>query len=459
MRYENTYNAILLSVKAARLMRRRLLGYRKDIMNVIERARAAKHASIRMGALETDTKNRALEIVSRTLSERAEEIFQANRQDLERAEKEGVAAPLVKRLKFDASKLAEVQDGISSTIALPDPVARVISSMELDEGLVLVRRSCSLGVIGMIFESRPDALVQIATLCLKSGNAVMLKGGREAQETNRVLTALIADAAEEAGLPAGWITLIESRAEVGQLLDLGAYIDLIIPRGSNEFVRYIMEHTSIPVLGHADGICHAYVDRGADIEKSVRIVVDAKTQYVAVCNAIETLLVNEDIAPAFLPPVQTALRAKNVELRGCARTREILPGILPATDEDWETEYLDYIISIKVVDSLDDAIDHINEHGSHHTDLILTTEKKHAAVFMDLVDSASVMWNCSTRFADGFRYGLGAEVGISTSKIHARGPVGLEGLVSYKWRLSGDGHVVEDYSGNGAKSFTHRPLL
>jgi len=311
-------------------------------------------------------------------------------------------------------------------------------------------------VVGVIFESRPDALVQISTLCLKSGNSVLLKGGAEADRTNRILAEIITEAAAEASLPAGWLQLLHSRADVAEMLTMDKYIDLIVPRGSNAFVSYIMDNTNIAVLGHADGICHVFVDRDADLDMSVNITVDSKCQYVAVCNALETLLVDENIAPLFLPRVKAALEAKGVELRGCKKTTAIID-IKAATKKDWSTEYLDYILSVRVVRNIDEAIEHINRYGSGHTDCIVTNNTDNAAKFMDLVDSGNVFWNCSTRFSDGFRYGLGAEVGISTSKIHARGPVGLEGLLIYKWKLLGKGQVVADYAA-GKKRFTHAKL-
>jgi glutamate-5-semialdehyde dehydrogenase len=299
--------------------------------------------------------------------------------------------------------------------------------------------------------------VQISTLCLKSGNAVLLKGGSEAENTNRILADVIAEAGEDAGLPKGWIGLLQTRQDVAQMLAMDEYIDLIIPRGSNELVRGIMNNTNIPVLGHAEGICHVYVDAQADMDMATNIVVDSKCQYVAVCNAAETLLVDEKIAKEFLPKVKAALEAHNVEIRGCKKTRSIIEA-KAATEKDWSTEYLDYIISIKVVGGLEEAIEHINKYGSKHTDAIVTSNKVKADKFMEMVDSANVFWNCSTRFGDGYRYGLGAEVGISTNKIHARGPVGLEGLVIYKWKLFGHGQVVADYCGVGAKKFKHKEI-
>ena len=426
-------------------------------MNISEIATAAKSASIRLAAIETDIKNNALAQIVTALNQRSAEIISANQQDLAEAQKNNLAGPLLKRLKFDDGKIAQTVAGIESLIKLDDPAGRTLSAIELDAGLELYKVSCPIGVIGVVFESRPDALVQISTLCLKSGNAVLLKGGSEAARTNRILTETIAEASEKAGLPEGWIQLLETRQDVAQMLALDESIDLLIPRGSNEFVRYIMDNTNIPVLGHADGICHVYVDAGADLDMAVNIAVDSKCQYVAVCNAAETLLVDSEIAEEFLPKVKTALEQNGCELRGCERTASIID-VKPATEEDFSTEYLDYILSIKIVDSLDAAIEHINRYGSKHTDAIVTADKAKAERFMALVDSANVFVNCSTRFSDGFRYGLGAEVGISTNKIHARGPVGLEGLLIYKWKMFGTGQTVADYSGPNAKKFSHRKL-
>ena len=427
-------------------------------MIITEIAAAAKSASIRLAAVNTGIKNNALAEIAKALNQRSVEIIAANEEDLSVAEKNNLAAPLLKRLKFDDGKIAQTVAGIESLIELDDPSGRTLSAIELDAGLELYKVSCPIGVIGVVFESRPDALVQISTLCLKSGNAVLLKGGSEAAKTNRILAETIADASEKAGLPEGWIQLLETREDVAQMLALDESIDLVIPRGSNEFVRYIMDNTNIPVLGHADGICHVYVDTDADLDMAVNIAVDSKCQYVAVCNAAETLLVDSEIAVEFLPKEKAALEQKGCELRGCERTASIID-IKPATEADWSTEYLDYILSIKIVDGLDAAIEHINCYGSKHTDAIVTADKSKAERFMALVDSANVFVNCSTRFSDGFRYNLGAEVGISTNKIHARGPVGLEGLLIYKWKMFGTGQTVADYSGpNTKKKFTHRKI-
>lgn len=422
-----------------------------------ETASMAKQAAVRLAAVTGDVKNRAIREIARTLKDNTPDIVEANRADLERAEREQLAAPLLKRLRFDEAKIAEACRGLESLADLDDPVGKTLRAVELDEGLNLFQVTCPIGVIGVIFESRPDALVQISSLCLKSGNGVLLKGGSEASETNRILAGLIAEAGVRAEVPEGWLGLMETRADVSGMLAMDEHIDLIVPRGSNAFVRHIMTHTNIPVLGHADGICHVYVDREAHPDQALRITVDSKCQYVAVCNAAETLLVHAGIASAFLPEVRKALEAKGVELRGCERTREWID-VIPATEEDWRTEYLDLILSVRVVDGLDQAIEHINRYGSGHTDVIVTADHKRGARFLDHVDSADVFLNCSSRFSDGFRYGLGAEVGISTNKIHARGPVGLEGLIIYKWRLLGNGQVVADYTGEKARRFTHREI-
>jgi glutamate-5-semialdehyde dehydrogenase len=425
-------------------------------MSIADIAKQAKKAAIQLSAVKTSIKNAALTEIAKALKQSTGKIVSANKKDLAVAEKNKLSAPLLKRLKFDENKIADVVAGIESLIKLDDPVGKTLSATELDRGLELYKVSCPIGVIGVIFESRPDALVQISTLCLKSSNAVLLKGGSEAQNTNKVLADTIRGAGEKVGLPKGWLGLMETRAEVAEILKMDEYIDLIIPRGSNEFVQHIMDNTNIPVLGHAEGICHVYVDGDADMKMAVNIVVDSKCQYVAVCNAAETLLVDTKIAKEFLPKIKTALEERNVEIRGCEKTRAIIK-VKAATEKDWSTEYLDYILSIKVVNGVDEAIEHINRYSSRHTDTIVTKNKAAATRFLDLVDSAGVFWNASTRFSDGYRYGLGAEVGISTNKIHARGPVGLEGLVIYKWKLCGSGQVVADYV-KGKKKFTHRKL-
>ena len=426
-------------------------------MDIQQIARQAQSAAIQMAALVGEMKNKALTEIMRALEAGQTAIIAANQADLDQAQKEGLAAPLLKRLRFDEAKIKEACAGLLSLIQLPDPVGVTLSATELDHDLELFKVSRPIGVIGVIFESRPDALVQISSLCLKSGNAVLLKGGSEAARTNRILADTITAAAAKAGLPDGWLGLLETRADVTEMLALDKHIDLIIPRGSNEFVRHIMDNTHIPVLGHADGICHVYIDRTADPAMAVRVSVDSKCQYVAVCNAAETILVHADCAPQILPDLQKALEAKGVEIRGCEATRRIID-VRPAVEADWATEYLDLIVSIKVVPDLSAAVEHINRYGSGHTDVIVSADRDQAIRFMDAVDSADLFWNASSRFSDGYRFGLGAEVGISTNKIHARGPVGMEGLLIYQWRLMGKGHIVADYSGEKARPFTHKKL-
>ena len=413
-----------------------------------------KNDSFEMAFLSSDIRNNALVEIMKSLSENKERIVSANSEDVKAATRDNLPAPIISRLKFDANKLQDTLNGISDLIKLPDPLFKKVFERELDEGLTLHKVTCPIGVIGVIFESRPDALIQISSLCVKSGNCCILKGGSEAKMTNRVLFDIIKSAGLRAGLPEGFASLAESRADITELLKCHESIDLIIPRGSNSFVQYIMEHSKIPVMGHADGICHIYADKGADLEKALPVIADAKTQYAAVCNAVETLLVHKDIAPTLLPALKEILDEKKVSIRGCLRSIEII-NCESAAEEDFMTEYLDYILSVKIVDSIDEAISHINRYGSHHTDCIITGDEAAACQFMESVDSAGVYQNCSTRFADGFRYGFGAEVGVSTGKLHARGPVGLDGLVSYKYKLFGNGHIVADYS-EGRKSFNFK---
>ena len=426
-------------------------------MNIQQMALLAKKASPLLAATDTAVRNQALSQIVLALGDNESQIMAANQTDLDNARGDALAAPLLKRLNFDAAKLQEACSGLESLHLLPDPVGRTLAATQLDQGLELYQVSCPIGVIGVIFESRPDALVQIASLCLKSGNTVLLKGGVEATHTNKILSDIITEAARFSGIPDNWLGLMETRADVQELLGLDEHVDLIIPRGSNAFVKHIMDHTRIPVLGHADGICHVYVDKDADLNMARRITIDSKCQYVAVCNAAETLLVHTDVAEVFLPAIQSNLLSQGVEIRGCSRTKDIID-VIPASELDWQTEYLDLIIAVKVVDSLDQAIDHINHYGSGHTDVIVSADQNRAREFMLRVDTGDVMVNCSSRFSDGFRFGLGAEVGISTNKIHARGPVGLEGLMIYKWQLIGNGHVVADYSGPQAKPFLHQPM-
>ena len=416
-----------------------------------KQVRKVKQAAPKLAATTNEERNAALMAVREALLQHQEEIFEANKQDLAQAEVDGVSGPVLKRLKFDEGKLRDVTAGISDLTKMEDPLFQTQFARELDEGLVLKRVTCPIGVIGVIFEARPDALVQISALCIKSGNCVILKGGSEALRSNKKLFDIIHEAIIAAGLPADSMMQLEARSEINELLECHESVDLLIPRGSNAFVQYIMNHTKIPVMGHADGICHIYVDKDADLAKAVPIIVDAKTQYVSACNTVETLLVHEDIKDRLFPMLKEALDAKKVELRGTKDVAAVVDCV-PSTEADDKTEYLDYILSAKTVKNMDEAIDHINHFGSHHTDCIITENPDAAEHFMNLVDSAGVYQNCSTRFADGYRYGFGAEVGISTGKLHARGPVGLEGLVSYKYKLYGTGQIVDDYA-SGKKQF------
>ena len=412
-------------------------------------AQQTQAAARQLAQLSGDAKNRIIESVAQSLETAADDITAANQKDLDAAIRDNLAKPLYGRLKLDAVKLKGAIQGVRSVANLPDPTGEVTLHRELD-----VPR----GVLGIIFESRPDAVKQISTLALKSGNGVILKGGREAINSCTALVSAIRQGIANAGADPNAVQLLTTREETNALLALDKYVDLIIPRGSNQFVQYVQANTRIPVLGHADGICHLYVDREVDIEQVSAIAVDAKVGYPSACNAIETLLVHQDIAAKALPILAKVLQAEGVELRGDDETCQILTNINSATEEDWATEYSDLILAVRVVNSADAAIDHINTYGSRHTEAIATTNQATADTFMASVDAAGVYHNCSTRFADGFRYGFGAEVGISTQKMPPRGPVGLEGLVTYKYQLVGDGHIVATYSGADAKAFTHKDL-
>ncbi len=405
-------------------------------MDYVKQAQLAKKDSAWLSALDTKARNSALMKIAEALESSKDAIFKANKEDLDNAVKAEIPAPILARLKFDESKLSSCVQGIRDLIGLEDPLNKILLKRQLDENLVLTKITCAIGVIGVIFESRPDALVQISSLCVKSGNCAILKGGSEAAHTNRILFDTIHHAGVEAGLPEHFLTLVEDRAGIAELLGCHDYIDLIIPRGSNEFVQYIMASSKIPVMGHADGICHIYVAEDADIDMALKIIEDSKTQYAAACNAVETLLVNEQIYDNLVSRI-----TDKIELR----------------EGDFNKEYLDWIMTVKKVSGLQEAIESINANGSHHTDCIITTDAAKADEFMRYVDSAGVYWNCSTRFADGFRYGFGAEVGISTGKLHARGPVGLDGLVTYKYKLAGNGQIVGDYA-SGKKSFHFKDI-
>jgi glutamate-5-semialdehyde dehydrogenase len=422
-----------------------------------QQVEAAQSAALRLANVDADERDAALAAIADALRENSEAILAANDADVAAAEEllaEGeYTQALVDRLKLDEGKLESIAGMVESVAEQDDPLGKTLAARELDEDLELYKVAVPIGVVGTIFESRPDALVQIAALALKSGNAVILKGGSEASESNRVLYETILEATGD--LPDGWATLIEAHEEVDALLELDDKVDLVMPRGSSEFVSYIQDNTQIPVLGHTEGVCHVYVDDEADIEMAADVAFDAKVQYPAVCNAVETLLVNEAVAEDFLPGMVERYADAGVTLRGDEATREVVD-VDPATDDDWATEYGDLELSIKVVSDVYEAIDHANTFGSKHTESIITENPDHAEAFMTGIDAASVFHNASTRFADGYRYGLGAEVGISTGKIHARGPVGLEGLTTYKYYLEGDGQLVASYAGEDALPFTHR---
>ena len=426
-------------------------------LSLIDIAKNTRQAARQLAVLTTEDRNQALEAIANALTAATPQILEANMADCEAAEKDGISPSLYARLKLGESKLKSAIAGVRDVAKLPDPVGTVQIHRELDAGLILKRVTCPLGVLGIIFEARPEALIQITSLAIKSGNGVILKGGKEAIRSCQALTQIIQQALAKTKVSPDAVQLLTTREEIKQLLDLDEYVDLIIPRGSNSFVRYVQDNTRIPVLGHADGICHLYIDRAANIETAVSITIDAKTHYPAACNAIETLLVHQDIAPKILPKIAEALTERGVELRGDKATSEIIT-VKPAREEDWSTEYSDLILAIKVTDSLESAIAHINTYGSKHTEAIVTEDSEVAQQFLNQIDAAGVYHNCSTRFADGFRYGFGAEVGISTQQMPPRGPVGLEGLVTYKYQVTGQGHIAATYTGSKPKPFTHKDL-
>ncbi|WP_068540912.1 glutamate-5-semialdehyde dehydrogenase [Olegusella massiliensis] len=425
-------------------------------MSIRDDARQMKLSAPVLAASDIALRNHALELVKQALLEAKDAIFAANAADVQAAEEAGIASQLIKRLCFDEHKLNDVCLGIDQLIGLPDPLGVITLDRDLDEGLELRRISCPIGVIGVIFEARPDALVQISTLCIKSGNCAILKGGRETAKTNRCLFVLIHDAILKAGLPSACLMQAESHADIDELLGCDGDVDLLIPRGSNAFVRHIMDNTKIPVMGHADGICHSFVEQSADFNQALRVLIDAKTQYVVACNTTETVLVQRSIAKDFLPRLAAACGAAGVHLHGDDEVARYIQ-VKPLGADGYAHEYLALELSVKLVKNTEEAIEHINRYGSHHTDAILTRNESEANKFQQMVDSAGVYVNASTRFADGYRYGFGAEVGISTGKIHARGPVGLEGLVTYKYLLRGQNHIVSDYA-SGKRQFTHRDL-
>jgi glutamate-5-semialdehyde dehydrogenase len=412
-----------------------------DIMREIgERARKASRAVARAS---TGEKNAALFALADILEAQAGSILEANAQDLRAAVSAQLEAALLDRLELNKNRVAAMADGVRQVAALPDPIGEMFDLKMRPSGIQVGRMRVPLGVVGIIYESRPNVTADAASLCLKSGNACVLRGGSEAQASNQAIARCIAAALRQAQLPEDAVQVVETtdRAAVGSLLTMPQYIDVVIPRGGKGLVAFVSEHARVPVIKHLDGNCHVYIDDSADFDKAIAIAVNAKTQRYGTCNTMETLLVAASIAEKILPELGRIYAGHNVEIRGCARTRKILPQAKPATAEDWDTEYLAPILAIKVVDNFDEAIEHIARHGSQHTDSIVTENFTLARRFLREVDSSSVMVNASTRFADGYEYGLGAEIGISTDKFHARGPVGLEGLTSAKWVVLGDGHV------------------
>ena len=422
-----------------------------------EIAKKVKADSFLLMASSNEMRNTCLKNIIENLKKDKEHILAENKRDIENARLENISSSILSRLLFDGHKMDTVIAGINDLIKMPDPIGKITLKRELDEGLVLTRTTTPIGVIGVIFEARPDALVQIASLCIKSGNAAILKGGSEALLTNRALFESIKRAVKDSNLPEHALVQLEARSDVSELLSCYEYVDLLIPRGSNSFVKYIMDNTSIPVMGHADGICHTYVDEEFDLDKSIRILVDAKTQYPSACNTTETILVHKNAVDKLFPRLNKAFNDAKIKVFAHKNIIDKFDNAIPATDNSFHTEYLEKTVNVKTVDSIDEAINHINTYGSHHTDAIITNIDSNADYFMNRVDSANVYKNCSTRFADGFRYGFGAEVGISTGKLHARGPVGLEGLCTYKYKLYGNGDIVADYA-DGKKEFHFKDL-
>ncbi|MGZ4831188.1 MAG: glutamate-5-semialdehyde dehydrogenase [Candidatus Angelobacter sp.] len=437
----------------------------KNPDSIAAQVQATRRAARELARLSADQRNQILLAAADGLEAREAEILKVNREDcesLERKERELAAgtasAALLKRLRTSAAGIRDMAKQVRDVAHLEDPLGRVLATTELDDGLTLQKVSCALGVVAVIFESRPDVVPQVGSLAIKTGNGLVLKGGAEAHQTNRVLVSIWHEAlANVSPSLRPVICALTDRADVARILEMDCDIDLVVPRGSTEFVNYVFEHSRIPVLGHGSGICHIYVDSAADLKMARDVIVDAKVQYPAACNSVEKVLVHQAIAETFLPALVAALQSAGVEVRGCSRTTQVLPHsqITPATEEDWHTEYGDLKITVKVVNDINEAIEHISHYGSRHTESILTQDERTAELFMEEVDAASVFHNASTRFADGFRYGLGAELGISNSKLHARGPVGLEGLLTYKYKLHGAGQTVTDYA-QGKRTFKHR---
>lgn len=426
-------------------------------------AENTRKASRALAVTTADQRSAAIQAAADCVERYRARLLAANAQDLGDAKAFAtgeVSGATYERLRLSDKKIDEMARSMRAVAVLPDPIGRILQRTELDSGLVLEKLTCPLGVLAVIFEARPDAVTQISALALKSGNAVILKPGREVEKTALALAGIIGDAISRSGIPDGAVSMVLGREAVRELLDLTDLIDLAIPRGSKQLVEFVQANTRIPVLGHAEGVCHIYVDAAADLLMALDIVDDAKTDYPAACNAAETVLVHSSVAPAFLPRLAERMRAKGVKLRACEQTRALIgDSSAEAIGEgEWHREYSDLVLAVRVVASVEEAIEHIQNYGSSHTETIVTEDHLTAEEFLRRVDAAGVFHNASTRFADGFRYGFGAEVGISTSKLHARGPVGLDGLTTYKYVLRGSGQVARDYQGPKARPFTHRPL-
>ncbi|WIH88543.1 glutamate-5-semialdehyde dehydrogenase [Brachyspira pilosicoli] len=431
-------------------------------MQLIDLVKNAKDSTYKLQSLSTDIKNKALLEIADKLEQNKNIIFEANKKDLEYAKKlldeNKISLSMFNRLKLDENKMIDIISGIKDVVKLEDPINKVLLETELDDNLLLKKISCPIGLIAVIFEARPDVISQISSLCIKSSNAVILKGGAEGENTNKAIFNIINETLESIeDFPKNSVNLVFTRDDIKELLSMDKYVDLIIPRGGNSLVQYIKSNTNIPVLGHADGICHLYIDESANQEKALKICLDSKVQYPSACNAVETILINKNIANEYLPKLYNLFKENNIKMNGCEEVRKILNQSDIGEVKEWHLEYGDKEVSLKIVENTEEAYNHINKYGSHHTDSIVSENKDNIEKFMTYVDSANVYANTSTRFSDGFRYGFGAEVGISTNKTHARGSVGLEGLTIYKYKLFGNYQIVDDYVSHRA-SFKHKRI-
>ena len=429
-------------------------------MELIDLVKNAKESTYKLQSLNTEIKNYALSEIAKNIEKRKNEIFEANNKDLENAKEllnnKKISLSMFNRLKLDDNKMIDIISGIKDVIKLDDPINKILTETELDDNLILKKVSCPIGLIAVIFEARPDVISQISSLCIKSSNVVILKGGSEGENTNKIIFEIINQVLSDIKeFPKNSVNLVFSREDIKNILSMDKYIDLIIPRGSNDLVQYIKANTNIPVLGHADGICHLYIDESANIENALKICLDSKAQYPSACNSVETILINKNIANEFLKKLYSLFKENEIKINGDEEVKKILYDI--GIVKDWHKEYGDKEVSLKIVDNVEEAYKHINKYSSHHTDSIISENKENIEKFMTFVDSANIYSNVSTRFSDGFRYGFGAEVGISTNKTHARGPVGLEGLTIYKYKLFGNYQIVDDYVSHKS-SFKHKRI-